>query len=234
MTERLLPMMEAARRVGRVPKFITLTQAVDADENPRQARQRVAAAWSRLRRMKAFASRCHGWMAHYEETYSETRGEDGKGTGWHAHVHVVADADFIPHGELAELWFKATGGRGLVVDIRAARKGVERELLKYATKAATLPDDALVLYATTMRGARDITTGGAWHGVVTDDNVRAEDELPADAGPILRFPLAVIEARAAEGDEWAAVVLEAVQRQAVELATRGKPGSDSYGGEKGC
>jgi hypothetical protein len=195
-----------------VPKFITFTQAVDSNETPREARRALAESWTRFRRFAAVRPWLRGWMAHFEETYSETRGEDGRGAGWHSHLHVIADADFIPQGELAELWFRATFGRGLIVDIRAARKGSERELLKYATKAATLPEERIVEYALTMKGARDITTGGTWHGIDAGIEDDEPEPLPADAGDVVRLPLPVVERRAAEGDEWAAAVLAAVLR----------------------
>ena len=117
----------------------------------------------------------------------------------------------------------------MIVDIRQARAGVERELLKYASKAASLPDAKVVEYATTMHGARDITTGAAWHGLASDEDLESDELMPLEAGNVVRLPLPVIEERAADGDEWAAAVLVAVLRQGTAREPGRPPpeGSDS-------
>ena len=98
------------------------------------------------------------------------------------------------------------------MDIREARSGVERELLKYALKTVKVNADRIVEYALAMHRARSVSTGGAWYGCVRDEELVAEQEhadtaVQADTLTFLEL-LRMVEARV----EWAISVLHAVSR----------------------
>lgn len=91
-----------------------------------------------------------------------------KGTGWHVHVHILADAKYIPQDELTAAWREITGD-SYVVDIRAADSpdaGL-RYLLKYLSKKPDLgegeetEEDIRQTFNEAMKGVRLIQPFGS-------------------------------------------------------------------------
>jgi len=54
-----------------------------------------------------------------------------RGKGWHVHMHVLLDADYLPQKKIAKDWQEITNG-SFMVDIREA--GTVKEGLKYCLK----------------------------------------------------------------------------------------------------
>jgi hypothetical protein len=205
-----------ARGAGRWLKFVTLTQRADDSESSGQARDRMQAHVRRLMRRKCWKTwlGSGGGLLRYELTFKA-------GRGWHAHVHMLVELDFVPQATLAALWQDVTNGDGLIVDIRAASDGAENELLKYVLKAANLPAPQVVAFAIEMSGRRDSSTFGSWYGrrCAAVDAVLDDTEVPdaAALGPCDLMPLSHVERMAFEGDAFFARVRAAVARQADEL-----------------
>ena len=67
--------------------------------------------------------------------------------GWHLHIHLLVDADWIDADELKVQWLSVTRGGGYIVKVRDCRdKSYLREVTKYVVKSSTLAKwDALTL-----------------------------------------------------------------------------------------
>lgn len=68
---------------------------------------------------------------------------------WHIHIHALMSGSVIPQVLISALWSELTGD-SYIVDIRATRKNVKKELVKYTTKPWEIPKEkhALLLEAT--------------------------------------------------------------------------------------
>lgn len=167
--ERTAPILDEVRKAGGVPKMLTLTQVTKPGESLVRARQRFERAFRRLYRDPRYRSRVRGWMASREVTWSEG--------AWHYHAHVLVDCEFWPQKDIAGLWLELTGDSS-IVDIRRARAGSEREIVKYAVKVLTVPAEKLQELAMALRGARMVSTGGAWKNAVREADLEPTDEAP--------------------------------------------------------
>jgi len=200
------PLMDAERKKGpHRLKFITFTQLPIAGEGPRAARLRARKFFRRLTRRVYWKRNVRAWLASFEETYKD-------GRGWHAHIHVIAACSFLDQNELSEQWESCKSEeRSSLVDIREARKGSERELLKYALKAADVPDECLAQYAIEMRGLRNASAGGDWFAVENDSKELELDEFFASGLEVFHLPYLVF--LAGQGERWAGEALAAVRRR---------------------
>ena len=62
----------------------------------------------------------------------------GKG-GWHLHIHLLVDADWIDQPELKQQWNSVTGGGGYIVKVKDCRQSEYlREVTKYVVKSTTM------------------------------------------------------------------------------------------------
>jgi hypothetical protein len=119
--------------------LITLTVR-SSDERLKAVVQRFKCWFAKLRRLSAWKRCVRGGVGGFEITYHPD-------TGWHFHVHVlVLRAAWWAQEELAAAWQQATGGEGIIVDIRSLRQqgcGLEEglaETLKYPFKPTNLWD----------------------------------------------------------------------------------------------
>ena len=193
------------RAVGRVPKFITLTQRARPGESLREGWVRLQSAFRRLRARAEWRRHVRAFVAAREVIWSRSK------QAWHVHVHLVADADYWLQAELAQEWERVTGGESRVVDIREARPGTELELLKYTLKIAGVPAARLVEFALSMGGARVISTGGAWRGRLQDEDLDVDGEPEWE---VLGF--GELRRRELAGDGWACAVGQAIDRWIAE------------------
>lgn len=151
------------RRAGRWgARLVTLTMPYDSDQ-PRVRIQRLRKAWSVFRRgfvryLKDLVRRTYrqpktgpetflnpvtgevldgpAGLLHYVRVLEWTPGSDGLG---HPHLHLWLMSPFVPREAVVGLWDSAVSGVlgrpvKTVVDVRAAGRGVARELVKYLTK----------------------------------------------------------------------------------------------------
>lgn len=198
---RIVPLLQEVRAAGRKPKFITLTQRARHGERIRAAARRLQRCFETLRHGTAWKKHVRAWVASREVTRS-------RGDTWHVHIHLVADAEYWPQAELSAEWERVTAGESRIVDIREAKDGVERELLKYTLKTTDVAPDRLVEFALAMRGARTVSTGGAWYGRVRDEDLLEDEGDFAETSVLLTFQ--ELLRRVELGDSWAHAVKGAV------------------------
>jgi hypothetical protein len=196
--DRVAPLAAECRAEGYVPKFVTLTQVSREGEPLRETRRRFEKSFRAFYRSKQFRGRSTGWCASREVTWSNG--------AWHYHVHMIADMTYWNQPDLSAFWQSITGD-SFIVDIREACEGDEREILKYATKALTIPRDRLAELVHDLRGARMISTGGTWRGRVTDEMLEPDDNVP-DGWKMVGVEELYSHVRA--GARWAHVALAAV------------------------
>jgi len=129
----------------------------------RQTYAKLREQFTRLRHRKRFAAAWRGGFYSIEATYSPRY-------GWHIHIHVLLEGDYVPQAEIAAAWREETGGAE-VVWIGAARN--PRQVFKYILK----PDDAVLRnprlfgeLVDAVKGSRLAQPFGTWSG-----NHRAED-----------------------------------------------------------
>lgn len=148
----IAPLVAEVWAEGRTPKLITLTQRARPGEDSLAALRRVNGSFTKLRKTREWKSKVRGGVAVREFTYNS----EG---WWHAHIHLVVDADYWLQADLSAVWLKVTGD-SFVVDIRKVRVGWERELLKYMTKTCDLQPEKIVEIALALRSVRGISTFG--------------------------------------------------------------------------
>jgi len=175
------------------PVLITLT-VVSSHFSLAIVHKQFKSWFRRLRRTVKWQHRIRAGVCGFEVTYSPVH-------GWHYHVHVLAFRKvWYPQAELAAHWQRATGGAGVVVDIReVAGRDVGAglsEVLKYCFKPAdvALYGDQEVRDFIAMKGARfGETIGELVHWKLEDETDAGEcDELTAgspcpDCGEPLHF-----------------------------------------------
>ena len=108
-------------------KFITLTLRSTTAPLTHQL-HRLTACFRRLRQRKIWGAVSWG-VAVIELT------RNSKSKQWHPHLHILAEASYIPQATLSEIWLNITGD-SLIVDIRKVhdRDSALNELAKYASK----------------------------------------------------------------------------------------------------
>jgi hypothetical protein len=198
-----VPLIKEARAAGRKPKFMTLTQRARPEESLRDACRRLQRCFEALRHRAEWKQHVSAWVAAREVTL-------GRGGAWHVHVHLVADSEYWPQADLSAEWERVTAGESRIVDVRDARAGVERELLKYTLKTTGVAPERLVEFAMAMRGVRTVSTGGAWYGRVRDEDLLSDAEGVGESIELLTIGalLRLVDS----GDSWAQVVKDALDR----------------------
>jgi hypothetical protein len=91
----------------KAPKFLTLT-VPNVWNLTKEAVLKVGRAFRRMMRWVYYRAHVRGGLCAIEIT--------NIGNGWHIHLHVIIDADFLPQRKLSADWNKVAGGR--MVDIR--------------------------------------------------------------------------------------------------------------------
>lgn len=108
-------------------KFMTFT--IRSGDSP--LREQIAFLWKsfrRLRQTEIWKRRVKWGIAILEVTYSPKREQ------WHPHIHIIAEAGFIPCKALGRAWTKASCG-SFNCDIKAIKS--TSQAINYATKYAT-------------------------------------------------------------------------------------------------
>lgn len=204
-------------RINRRFRFLTLTLRSSAAPLDQQFR-RFITCFAKLRNFKlgdVQQRRTRVWWAKYVVGgcyFLEATLNAGSGL-WHVHAHCIVEGRFLPVDELRSLWRVATGDSG-VVDVRelSGVDDVAAEISKYTSKGAdaklSATGDKLVEWMIATKSLRLCATFGTWRGfrlaAPLDDykgsewvNLGREDDL---------------RARAALGDDWAARVVSALEK----------------------
>lgn len=92
-----------------------------------------------------------------------------RGGGWHPHLHVVCDASFLPVKQLRNEWRRLVGRGNVDVQRVRTNGGIARYVAKYVTKqfdgSVFHHPDRLIEAIQAFKGARLMSTFGAWRGV---------------------------------------------------------------------
>lgn len=176
-------------------RFITLTLRHASDEPLKPQLDRLNACYKKLRNHPIWKSSQRGGAATLEVKYSV------KG-GWHPHLHIVAEGDFIRQADLAAVWYEITGD-SFKADIRKidSSKDAAYYVSKYISKgcnAEVWQDEAVAVeWITAMKGVRTAATFGTWRGY------KLLQKPPQTAGWTTIASLQEIAAKARLGEMWA-------------------------------
>jgi DNA-directed RNA polymerase subunit RPC12/RpoP len=118
MFKGYLESVEAIKR----PKLLTLTLR-NVPELKREHIRGLRKSFTKLMHRKWYKDRVRGGLQTIEIV--------NKGNGWHVHMHVLLDAEYLPQRKIAKDWQEITGD-SFMVDIREA--GTVKEGLKYCLK----------------------------------------------------------------------------------------------------
>ncbi len=138
--------------------------------------RRLWGAFGRLRRMPVWKL-VRGALVSLEVTFNE------HARTWHPHLHAILDAPYLPWEELMAAWKQASGaqpGESRTCWIGAADSRAIRELVKYATKMASLVrhPDALEEFLRATKRMRMLRAYGSLYGLkraVEETGVRCPD-----------------------------------------------------------
>lgn len=108
------------------PKHIVFTLR-SSDTPLREQVRRLKSCFARLRRRSTWKALVHRGVYTYELTRNLTTGR------WHPHLHVIADARFVPHKWLTAEWLKITGDSP-VVHVGRADASTAKYVAKYIAK----------------------------------------------------------------------------------------------------
>lgn len=178
---------ELEKRGPSPAKFLTLTQVSKPGESLRAALRRFNEHFRALYLHEEWKSRVRGYVAAREVTWTKKK-------CWHFHVHVLADFDYWPQREISALWHSITGD-SYIVDVRAVKRGSEREAIKYPIKFIGVPPSKVVELVQSTAGVRMISIGGEWRKFLRVADMEPED---CPEGHEL-VPASVLYARAQAG-----------------------------------
>lgn len=144
-------------------RFLTLTIRT-RDLSLSDAVHKLYRSFAKLRQTVWWRSRVTGGCA----TCEIKRTRDG--LGWHPHLHLLVQGEYLPQGWLAKKWLAITGD-SYIVDIFAVQDGVKaaRYVTKYLSKPVPAsivrnPDDLLEAIQA-LTGRHLVLTFGSWRGL---------------------------------------------------------------------
>lgn len=142
-------------------RFITLTLKNQHDDLTGMI-DRLQKSFTKLRASKFWKKSQAGGVAMIEVTWS-------KAGGWHAHLHIIGEGDFLRQSTLADEWYKITGDSYKVsVQCIDSAKDAVHYVTKYISKgtidAVWQDDSAAQEWIIASRGLRTAATYGTWRG----------------------------------------------------------------------
>lgn len=164
------------QQIGAGPvSFITLTLC-GRGEPLKELIDRLFKHFRALRAHPFWAEKVRGGAAILEVKHSE------KAHRWHPHLHIIADASFLPQAELSNVWRQITKD-SYIVDVRRVRNVdvAGSYVAKYASKpldSSFVGENALLDEAIeALKGRRLCLCFGTWYGTALSN---AEDTELAD------------------------------------------------------
>lgn len=130
--------------------------------------------------------------------------------GWHPHLHVIAEGDWLPQRALSEAWLKVTGD-SFIVDVRLLKTGDDAAhyVCKYITKGTSVDvwsnPELGAEWISATRGVRTAATFGTWRGFKLLQLAQSAD----DWAPVDRLDTLIARARA--GEEHAALLIASLR-----------------------
>lgn len=197
-------------------KLITLTIRHSSRTLPEQI-DHLYKSFSALRRRKIWQDAVSGGAAVLELHHT------GKANGWHPHLHIVAEAGFIPQKELAADWHAITRD-SFVVDVRAITRTVSAA--RYVTKYLSKPlakgiherHGFLVEAVEALHGRKQVLTFGTWREFSLTETPDDDTEW------VMVGELYALIDAGARGDDSARAILRAVKASVDPGSARPPPG----------
>ena len=181
-------------------RFITLTQK-KSDQPLEQQIAKLYANFKKLRSTRLWKSTQIGGAFILEVKRN--------GDHWHAHLHVIAEGNFIRVHELSDQWLAVTG-ESFVVDVRIINSatGAAHYVTKYLAKSADAEvwnnDAAADEWITASKSVRSCATYGTWRGFRLN-------EITPDTGDWTPIgSLVTVIARSRAGDPSACAILKSL------------------------
>lgn len=144
--------------VGQKNRFVTLTLA-HSDTPLREQINRLYKSFKKLRGLPLWKASQVGGAFMLEVKRSKT--------GWHPHLHIITQGNFIAQAELSNAWHRITGD-SFIVDVQLIKE--DRATAHYVTKYITKACNAEVWndpshaqeFVLAMKGIRTCATFGSW------------------------------------------------------------------------
>jgi len=155
---------EAMLRDMEFPKLITLTIPTSSS-SPRETIKYLRSCFTKLRGRKIW-DLVRGGCYQIECKFNKGH--------WHIHMHILADAKYMPYQRLYSDWSDITGVQGVQTHIKAARTKEERAyVVKYAVKADQFRSNPnlIVQWYEAVKGSRLFGTFGDWYNAKFEDLV---------------------------------------------------------------
>jgi len=151
---RLEHLIDLARTTSdRDFKHVTLTIRSEGDLAPMV--RKLLSGFKKLRNSKLWKT----WTIGGAYVVEVTRGP----AGWHAHIHSIVQANWIPWREVRDAWLKITGATGVFITSIPSRQAV-----RYLTKYLSKPNCSNIQLAeinASMKGLRMFSPYGNWHSL---------------------------------------------------------------------
>jgi hypothetical protein len=180
-------------------RFITLTLRHDLSTPLLEQIKKLYSCYKRLRQTPLWKRSQKGGAAMLEVKWSAK-------SGWHPHLHIVSEGDYMNVKSLSAVWYEITAG-SYIVDIRSldTSKDVAFYVAKYVTKGTNNEvwecQDAAVEWVIATKGVRSCATFGSWRGFKLLAKPASKGEWKAIAS------LRVVAAAARNAQEWAILML---------------------------
>jgi hypothetical protein len=144
------------------PKHVVLTTTNTPDLTKAHVRYLIK-SFGRLRRMKIWR-KVRGGFYRIEVT--------NEGRGWHLHLHILCDVNYLDASELSKAWNSANRGFGHIVKVKDCRdREYLKEVTKYAVKGSDLakwsPAD-IATFVDAFKGVRSFGVFGVLYGKRTE------------------------------------------------------------------
>lgn len=134
-------------------KFLTLT--IQNEPDLPEMLKHLVKSFRRLRQRAFWKQHVLGGAFVLEVT--------GRPGNWHAHIHSVIEARYVPYDKLLALWIKVSGSRGVWIE-KIPKRNVIGYLTKYLSKSsvpAEITDDV----SEAISGFRLFQPFGSWYAV---------------------------------------------------------------------
>lgn len=134
--------------------------------------------FKRLRQRVVWKRKVKRWLGHFEVIPKWVKEREGfERQVWYIHIHILANALYIPKEELWEAWEEISGNKNVYIEaVWDFKKGV-LEVVKYIMKPFRVMgiDDKYEVYCELYR-QRMLFFGGDWAGLCLD-NIAITDEI---------------------------------------------------------
>ena len=200
------------KKLATVP-FKHLTLTLKSNDTPLfDQRKRAMACFGALRGTAVWKENVRGGAAFFETTFNKATKR------FHPHLHVIVQARYVPHEQLAPAWRKITGDSDVVwISPYTTSEQAIEDVGKYASKPMhkSLRDDpdAAAEFVRSLWRQRLVNCFGCWRGLhLLDplDKIDKEQWQPAER-------LADVLAAVRREEPWALALLAACCRQKLWL-----------------